>query len=474
MRLPTYLDQKLFSTYLQRTKENEQMPHKRITFDDRLLDSIVKKSEIDLFNPTLAIAEKMLVDRSGPGNDFLGWLDLPTKTPKKLVDDIVAKAAELRAKSDVLICIGIGGSYLGARSAIEFLSTSFEDRRTPRVVFAGHTINSDYLHDMLELVKDKEVAVNVISKSGTTTEPGVAFRVVRQWMEKKYGRKGAAERTVATTDPAKGALRELAKKEGYTTFDIPADVGGRFSVLTPVGLFPIAMAGVDIRKLLFGAAQAMNFCKGGTAETNLAGRYAIVRNILFRRGYTTEVMASFQPQLHFISEWWKQLSGESEGKNNTGIFPASVDYTTDLHSMGQWMQEGVRNVFETFVVLKKTLQTVTVPKFDDDSDELNYLAGKSFEEINLRAYQGTLFAHLDGGVPAATLLLEDRSEETLGQLFYFFEKAIALSGYLLRVNPFDQPGVEAYKKNMFALLGKTGFEKQREALAKRAKEALGA
>ena len=449
------------------------MPPKRITFDDRLLEGIIKKSEIDAYNPSLAIAEKMLMDRSGPGNDFLGWLELPTKTPKTLVDAIAAKADELRAKADVLICIGIGGSYLGARAAIEFMAPSFEDQRKPRVVFAGHTINSDYLSDLLALVKDKEVAVNVISKSGTTTEPGIAFRVVRQMMEERYGRKGAAERIVATTDPKRGALRKLATEEGYTTFDIPEDVGGRFSVLTPVGLFPIAMAGIDIRKLLYGATQAMNFCKGTTSDVNMAGRYAVIRNILFRRGLTTEVMASFQPQLHFIGEWWKQLFGESEGKNNTGIFPAAVDYTTDLHSLGQWMQEGVRSVFETFVVLKQTAQTVTVPKFADDSDELNYLAGKSFEEINLRAYQGTLFAHLDGGVPATTILLDNRSEETLGQLFYFFEKATALSGYLLRVNPFDQPGVEAYKKNMFALLGKAGYEAQRDALAKRAKEAMG-
>jgi glucose-6-phosphate isomerase len=448
------------------------MATKHITFDDRLLDGIVKQSEIDAYAPALASAEKMLADKSGPGSDFLGWLDLPTKTSKKLVDSILAAGQELRDKADVLICIGIGGSYLGARAAIEFLSPSFEDLRKPRVIFAGHTINSDYLSDLLALVKDKEVAVNVISKSGTTTEPGIAFRVVRQWMEERYGRKAAAGRIVATTDPKGGALRKLATEEGYTTFDIPSDVGGRFSVFTPVGLVPLAAAGIDIRKLLFGAAQAMNFCKGPTADVNVAGRYAVIRNILFKRGFTTEVMASFQPQLHFVSEWWKQLAGESEGKNNTGIFPASLDYTTDLHSLGQWMQEGVRSVFETFVLLRETAHTVTVPKFTDDSDDLNYLAGKSFEEINQRAYQGTLFAHLDGGVPATTLVLDRRNEETLGQLFYFFEKAIALSGYLLRVNPFDQPGVEAYKKNMFALLGKKGYEKQRDALAQRVKGAM--
>jgi glucose-6-phosphate isomerase len=449
------------------------MAPKRISLDDRLFEGIISKTEIDVYNSGLAVAEKMLAARSGPGNDYLGWLDLPTKTPKTLVDAISAKAKELREKIDVLICIGIGGSYLGARAAIEFLSPTFEEQRKPRVIFAGHTINSDYLADLLDFVKDKSVAVNVISKSGTTTEPGVTFRVIRQWMEERYGRKEAALRTVATTDPKSGALRKLAEQEGYATFDIPKDVGGRFSVLTPVGLFPIAVSGADIGKMLFGAAQAMTFCKGTNADDNIAGRYAVLRNILFRRGYGTEVLASFQPQFHFIGEWWKQLAGESEGKCNTGIFPASLDYTTDLHSMGQWMQEGVRSVFETFIVLAETSRTVTVPKFTDDSDELNYLAGKSFEEINRRAYQGTLMAHLDGGVPAMTILVQDRTEETLGQLFYFFEKAIALSGYLLRVNPFDQPGVEAYKKNMFALLGKKGFEKQRETLANRIKGIIG-
>jgi glucose-6-phosphate isomerase len=449
------------------------MPHKMVVFDDRLIGDIVTEAEFEAYNPALAVAEKMLAIKSGPGNDFLGWLDLPTKTSRSLIEAIAEKAREIRNKADVLICIGIGGSYLGARAAIEFLSPSFDDQRKPRVLFAGHTINSDYLADLLALVKDREVAVNVISKSGTTTEPGIAFRVIRQWMEERYGREEAAKRTVATTDPKSGALRALSKEEGYATFDIPKDVGGRFSVLTPVGLFPIAVAGIDIKKLLFGATQAMSFCKGDTVGVNMAGRYAALRNILFRRGFTIEVMASFQPQLHFVGEWWKQLSGESEGKNNTGIFPASLDYTTDLHSLGQWMQEGVRSVFETFMFIKKANQTVTVPKFADDSDELNYLSGRSFEEVNQRAFQGTLFAHLDGGVPATTLMLDNRSEETLGQLFYFFEKAVALSGYLLRVNPFDQPGVEAYKKNMFALLGKKGYEQEREALAKRIKEVIG-
>jgi glucose-6-phosphate isomerase len=433
------------------------MSVQKISYNDRFIRDLIPPGELEMYNASIADAEKMLAAKNGPGNDFLGWLDLPKTMNKEKIASIQSVADEIRGKADILICIGIGGSYLGARAAIEYMSNSFDDMRKPRVLFAGHSINSDYITDLLELTKDKEVAINVVSKSGTTTEPGVAFRVIRQWMESRYGRKEAAMRIIATTDPKKGALRKLAGEEGYATFEIPADVGGRFSVLTAVGLFPIAVAGIDISSLVQGAFQAMDFCTGDTFEKNLAGHYAAVRNILFRRGFTTEVLASFQPQLHFVAEWWKQLSGESEGKSNTGIFPAALDYTTDLHSMGQYMQEGIRNIFETFLVLKKTNHSVAIPKFADDGDELNYLAGRSFEDINSNAYKGTLLAHLDGGVPAATISLDDRSEITLGQLFYFFEKAIALSGYMLRVNPFDQPGVEAYKKNMFALLGKAGF-----------------
>jgi glucose-6-phosphate isomerase len=436
----------------------------KISYNDQFLKSLISQDELAGYNASIASAEKMLAEKNGPGNDFLGWLNLPKTIKSSELESISAKAEEIRSKADVLICIGIGGSYLGAKAAIEFASASFEDLRKPRVVFAGNTINSDYLADLLDMVKDKQVAVNVISKSGTTTEPGISFRVIRQWMEQRYGRKEAASRIIATTDPKSGALRKLATEEGYASYEIPSDVGGRFSVLTPVGLFPIAVSGLNIKELIAGACDSMDFCSGSTFENNLSGKYAATRNILFRRGYTTEVLASFQPQLHFISEWWKQLFGESEGKNNTGIFPSALDYTTDLHSLGQWMQEGIRNVFETFILLKKTNRTVNVPKFEDDSDELNYLAGKSFEEINANAYKGTLMAHVDGGVPSATLMLDDRSERTLGQLFYFFEKSIAISGYMLRVNPFDQPGVEAYKKNMFALLGKSGFEKLRASL----------
>jgi glucose-6-phosphate isomerase len=441
-----------------------------IFYDDRCLGEWITDSEKNAYTASFLAAQEMLEKKSGPGNDFLGWLDLPVTIDAATVNRVIETAAKIREKADVLICIGIGGSYLGAKAAIEFVSPTFEDQRKPRVFFAGHNINSDYITDLLTLVKDKSVAVNVISKSGTTTEPGVAFRIIKQWMEKRYGKAEAASRIVATTDPKKGALRKLATEEGYATFDIPSDVGGRFSVLTPVGLFPCAVAGLDIKKILSGAKDAIGYCSGKTLADNMAARYAVARNILFRRGKTIEVMATFAPQIHFIGEWFKQLAGESEGKNQTGIFPASVDYTTDLHSLGQWMQEGLRNVFETFVVLKKTKESIQLPKLDDDSDELNYLAGKSFEDVNSQAYRGTLLAHLDGGVPCATITLNDRSEETLGQLFYFLEKAIGISGYLLRVNPFDQPGVEAYKNNMFALLAKPKYQEQGTVLTGRLKK----
>jgi glucose-6-phosphate isomerase len=443
----------------------------KISYDDRCLKKWVSETEFTASIQNAKAAQDSLATGVGAGKEFLGWLDLPKTIQPSVVNSVLEKAEELRKNSDIIICIGIGGSYLGAKAAIEFLSPSFDDMRKPRVLFAGHQINSDYLSDLLTLIDGKEVAVNVISKSGMTTEPGITFRAIRQWMEKKYGRSGAAKRIVATTDPVKGALRKLSLEEKYTTFDIPKNVGGRFSVLTPVGLFPIACAGIDVRALLSGAAEAADFCAAGRIEENLSARYAINRIALFRQGKLIEVLASYSPHSHFVGEWWKQLAGESEGKNNTGIFPASVDYTTDLHSLGQWMQEGVRNVFETFLVLKNTLHTVKVTKLDDDSDDLNYLAGKSFEQINDSAYRGVLLAHLDGGVPASVITIEDRSAQTLGQLLYFFEKTVAISGYLLRINPFDQPGVEAYKKNMFALLSKPGFEKQGEVLKKRLSEA---
>ncbi len=446
------------------------MAKRKISYDDSTLSQFLSSEERETYLDSAVRAEKMLAEKNGPGNDFLGWLNLPSQSTAESRAAITSKAKELSEKANVLISIGIGGSYLGARAAIEFLSPSFEDLRKPRVIFAGHNLNSDYLADLKAVFDNNEVAVNVISKSGTTTEPGVVFRIVRKWMEERYGKKEAAARIVATTDPEKGALRKLAAEEGYTTFSIPADVGGRFSVLTPVGLFPIAFSGIDIDKLVEGAQLAMGFCSGGSLDTNIAARYAVNRNILFRRGKQIEVMATFQPQLHFLGEWWKQLAGESEGKNLTGIFPSCLDYTTDLHSLGQWMQEGIRNVMETFLVLKNTRTGLTVPAVGDNNDGLDYLKDQTIEYVNKNAYIGTLLAHLDGGVPASTITLDDRTEEALGQFFYFYEKAVALSGYILRVNPFDQPGVEAYKKNMFALLSKPGSEQQGKDLTARAKE----
>ncbi|MDD5672897.1 MAG: glucose-6-phosphate isomerase [Chitinivibrionales bacterium] len=442
----------------------------KIDYDSRAVSGFLPADQIAAYDPALEQAEKMLASKGGLGADFLGWLALPSSMPAKTLDALTDCADQIRGLCDVLVCIGIGGSYLGAKAAIEFTGTTFEDQRKPRVIFAGHHLNSDFLSDLIALLENKEVCVNVISKSGTTTEPGVTFRVLREFMERKYGKPGAAKRIIATTDPNKGALRSLAAAEGYQTFAIPSDVGGRYSVLTPVGLLPMAVAGIKIKNMLGAAAEIMQTCSLSSTADNMAGRYAAIRNLMFRRGKTIEVMATFQPQAHFLCEWWKQLSGESEGKNNTGIFPAAVDYTTDLHSLGQWMQEGLRSVFETFLLVKKTKTALTLPRFTEDGDELNYLAGKTFEEINREAYRGTLLAHTDGGVPTTTLTLTDRSEETLGQAFYFFEKAIAISGYMLRVNPFDQPGVEAYKTNMFALLGKSGFEKQTGQLKSKLKD----
>ncbi|ERP32094.1 glucose-6-phosphate isomerase [Chitinivibrio alkaliphilus] len=430
----------------------------KVCYDDSSLKSLISPDVYTSFADQLEAVETMLNKKTGPGNDFLGWLELPEEHSPSFLDSIQKQADDARQQCDVFICVGIGGSYLGAKAAIEFLSSTFPQQRTPEVLFAGHHVNSDYLKDLLSHIEGKRVIVNVISKSGTTTEPGITFRVLRKWMEDAYGQEEAARRIIATTDPEKGALRKLAERNGYRTFDIPDNVGGRFSVLTPVGLLPIAVAGIDIKELVSGAREAMKYCSGTDLTTNIAARYGVNRNCLLREGKTIEMLAAFQPQFTFVNEWWKQLFGESEGKDRTGIFPASVVYTTDLHSMGQWMQEGLRTIFETFLRVDETRETVEVPHFEDNEDNLGYLVGKSFEYVNEKAYEGTLKAHRDGGVPAATITVADRSADSLGQLFYFFEKTCAYSAYLLRVNPFNQPGVEAYKKNMFAFLGKPGFE----------------
>ncbi len=403
----------------------------------------------------------------GAGSEFLGWLHLPSNTPDSLLVDVNREAERLRGLAEVVVCIGIGGSYLGARAALTFCSHTFGNqlsrykRGGPEMYFAGHNISSDYLTDLLELIGTRSFALIVISKSGTTTEPALAFRVLKQHLENRHGIEGARERIVVTTDSSKGALKELADGEGYPAFVIPDDVGGRFSVLTPVGLLPIAVSGIPIVELMAGARD-MEKITTATADFlgNPAYGYAAIRHVLYQQGKTLEVMSGFHPALEYILEWWKQLAGESEGKEGKGIFPASVLFTTDLHSLGQWVQDGQRNLFETFMTLEKSNRELTVPTSSSDGDGLSYLAGKSLDFINEKAYKGTVEAHLEGGVPNLTLQLKDRSPRTLGAMFYFFQRAVAMSGYLLGVNPFDQPGVELYKRNMFRLLNKPGYGKE--------------
>ncbi|MBE9504539.1 MAG: glucose-6-phosphate isomerase [Proteobacteria bacterium] len=431
-----------------------------ITLDLENIKSFLSDEEIESTQDDITRIHEEIEKGNTPGSDFLGWLHLPGAISDKLIDEINGTAQKLRDNCNAFISIGIGGSYLGAKAAVEFINHSFHNqlstqkRNGPELFFAGQNISSDYLADLLDIIEEKEVCLNVISKSGTTTEPAIAFRVLKNMMEKRYGKEGARDRITVTTDEAKGALKTVAEEEGYETFVIPDDVGGRYSVLTPVGLLPIAVAGIDIGELIEGARSFEKKTANPDMKENPAYLYAAVRNLLYRKGKTIEILSSFHPSLHYIAEWWKQLAGESEGKDQKGIFPASVDLTTDLHSMGQWIQEGNRIIFETFFTVEKSNREITIPRFDDDSDGLNYIAGKSLDFVNDKAYRGTAMAHLEGGVPNMTLTLKDRSPNTLGQLFYFFEKAIALSGNLLGVNPFDQPGVEFYKKNMFKLLGK--------------------
>ncbi len=405
-------------------------------------------------------AAKMLDYRSGPGNDFLGWLDLPVKYDRAELKRIKAAAKKIQRQSEVLIVIGIGGSYLGAKAALEFCGHSFYNnlpkkrRRTPEIYFAGTNISGTYLSHLLDIVGERPFSVNVISKSGTTTEPAIAFRIFKKKLEEKYGAPGAKERIYATTDRARGALKTLADREGYETFVVPDDVGGRFSVLTAVGLLPIAAAGIDVDQLLKGAADARQQFKSAPYSENAALQYAAARNILHRKGKDIEMLVNYEPRLHFVAEWWKQLFGESEGKNGKGIFPASADFTTDLHSLGQYIQDGRRHLFETVLEIEKPEADLVLEAEPGDPDGLNYLTGKSLDYVNKKAAEGTLLAHTDGGVPNLKVIIPEATPYYLGQLFYFFEKACALSGYLLGVNPFDQPGVEAYKKNMFRLLGK--------------------
>lgn len=406
------------------------------------------------------------------GNDFLGWVNLPSSITEEHLRDLEDTAVKLRSRCDVVVVIGIGGSYLGARAVIDALNNSFdwlqEKRKNPVIVYAGNNIGEDYLYELMELLKNKEFGLINISKSGTTTEPALAFRLLKDMLEKKVGKDEAKERIVAITDASKGALRILADAEGYKTFVIPDNVGGRYSVLTPVGLLPIAVAGINIRNLVKGARD-IEEATGTDAEfdVNLPAIYAVIRNELYKRGKKIEILANFHPKLHFMAEWWKQLYGESEGKDLKGIFPAAVDFTTDLHSMGQWIQEGERTIFETVISVNKPNEKVVIPEDERNLDGLNFLAGKNVDEVNKMAEAGTRIAHVDGGVPNILIEIPELNEYFVGQLIYFFEKACGISGYLLDVNPFDQPGVEAYKRNMFALLDKPGYEAEGEVLKQR-------
>ncbi len=446
---------------------------KKVAFDYSKTGSFISAEEVGYMKKLALDAKEVLVSKSGAGNDFLGWIDLPVDYDKEEFARIKAAAKKIQGDSEVLLVIGIGGSYLGARAAIEFLGHSFYNvldkdvRKTPEIYFCGNSISSTYLKHLMDVVGDRDFSVNMISKSGTTTEPAIAFRVFKEKLEKKYGKEGAAKRIYATTDKARGSLKHLADEEGYETFVVPDDVGGRFSVLTAVGLLPIAVSGADIDKLMEGAASGRKRALENDFEENDALQYAALRNILLRKGKSVEILANYEPAVHYVSEWWKQLYGESEGKDQKGLFPASVDLTTDLHSMGQFIQDGARIMFETVLNVETSREELIIGEEPVDLDGLNYLAGKSVDFVNKSAMNGTILAHTDGQVPNLMVKIPEVNEFYLGELFYFFEFACGVSGYLLGVNPFNQPGVESYKKNMFALLGKPGYEAQREELLKR-------
>lgn len=445
----------------------------KVTFDYSKAGAFISAHEMESMKKITEAAKAELLGREGAGNDFLGWIDLPVDYDKEEFARIKKAAEKIQGDSEVLVVIGIGGSYLGARAAIEFLGHNFynmvskEIRKTPEIYFAGNSISSTYLKNLIDVIGDRDFSVNIISKSGTTTEPAIAFRVFKEMLEKKYGKEGAAKRIYATTDKARGALKGLADEEGYEEFVVPDDVGGRFSVLTAVGLLPIAVSGADIDKLMEGAADGRKHALESPFEENDALLYAAARNILHRKGKSVEIMANYEPSLHYVSEWWKQLYGESEGKDQKGILPASVDLTTDLHSMGQFIQDGSRIMFETVMEVEKSTEEIIIGEEPVDLDGLNYLAGKSVDFVNKSAMNGTILAHTDGNVPNLKVNIPAQDEYSLGQLFYMYEFACGVSGYILGVNPFNQPGVESYKKNMFALLGKPGYEKEREELLKR-------
>lgn len=445
----------------------------KVTFDYSKAKTFICDHELESMKNIAEQAKAELLSREGAGNDFLGWIDLPVDYDKEEFARIKKAAKRIQSDSEVLLVIGIGGSYLGARAAIEFLRHNFynmvskEIRKTPEIYYVGNSISSTYLKHLIDVIGERDFSVNIISKSGTTTEPAIAFRIFKEMLEKRYGKAEAGKRIYATTDKERGALKNLADEEGYDTFVVPDDVGGRFSVLTAVGLLPIAVSGADIDRLMEGAASGREMALNTPFEENDAMLYAAVRNILHRKGKVVEILANYEPSLHYVSEWWKQLYGESEGKDQKGIFPASVDLTTDLHSMGQFIQDGSRVMYETVLNVENSAEEIILHEEPVDLDGLNYLAGKSVDFVNKSAMNGTILAHTDGNVPNLMVNIPKQDEYSLGQLFYFFEFACGVSGYILGVNPFNQPGVESYKKNMFALLGKPGFEKEREELLKR-------
>ena len=444
-----------------------------ISLDLSKVAPYLQETEIDYMAEMVQTAHDKLHNGTGAGSDFLGWVDLPVNYDKEEFARIKKSAEKIKNDSDVLIVIGIGGSYLGARAAIEMLTSNFHNaldndkRKAPKIFYVGNNISSTYMADLLQAIDGKDVSLNIISKSGTTTEPAIAFRILREYVEKKYGVEEAKKRIYATTDKAKGALKTLADAEGYETFVVPDDVGGRFSVLTAVGLLPIAAAGIDIDEMMKGAQDAREKYSNPSLKENDAYKYAAVRNALYNKGKTIELLVNYEPNLHYFNEWWKQLYGESEGKDNKGLFPAAVDFTTDLHSMGQYIQEGRRILFETVINIEKAKYEINIEEDAEDLDGLNFLVGKTMDFVNKQAFQGTLLAHNDGGVPNMVVNVPEISAYYFGYMVYFFEKACGISGYLLGVNPFNQPGVEAYKKNMFALLGKPGYEDMKAELEKR-------
>ncbi|MBQ8145258.1 MAG: glucose-6-phosphate isomerase [Clostridia bacterium] len=444
-----------------------------LKLNSKFLDNYVSKDDINNISNEVCNAQKVLNSRSGEGNDFLGWVDLPVNYDKDEFSRIKVAAKNIQESCDIFVVIGIGGSYLGARAAIEFVKSpvynNLPNKKTPDIYFAGNSISASSLNDLLKICDGKDVCINVVSKSGTTTEPAVAFRVFRALLEEKYGKEGAKKRIFATTDKAKGTLKKFSDENGYETFVVPDDVGGRFSVLTAVGLLPIAVAGIDIDSMMKGAQDARVAYSNEDIESNDCLKYVAIRNILLRRGKSVEILAAYEPAAQMLCEWWKQLFGESEGKDKKGIYPSSVIFSTDLHSLGQFIQDGSRIMFETVLDIKKSNDELLIPFDPNNVDKLNFLSGKDLDYVNHTAMLGTLFAHSDGDVPNIVLELDDRSEYSFGYLIYFFELACAISGYTLGVNPFNQPGVESYKKNMFALLGKEGYEELRAELTKRIK-----